>query len=147
MAVRIGITFMVALVFVGNAWANEWEILNRDDGIEVALREEPDRNLPTMRGRPIADAHCRAVWRENVDTMLAKRVKPSRKHAKNAARRSNWRLQSRICATGGLSKRLVRVKVRLVHVAVNPTATEMVPLPEKIFFHQNKISSSTTSIT
>ena len=53
MATRVGIILLVVLVLAGSAPSKEWKILDRSDGIEVALREEPDRNLPTMRGRSV----------------------------------------------------------------------------------------------
>lgn len=63
MAIRVGVILMVVLVVVGSVSSNEWEILDRSDGIEVALREEAGRNLPTMRGR--------AVLRGDIERLVA----------------------------------------------------------------------------
>ena len=46
-------TWLILLLLANSAIAGEWQILDTEDGIEVALREEPGRNLPTMRGRTV----------------------------------------------------------------------------------------------
>lgn len=58
-----------ALLFISAAVsAAEWQILDNSDGIEVALREEPGRDLPTMRGR--------GVLRGDVDRLVAIIIDP-----------------------------------------------------------------------
>lgn len=45
---------LVMLLFGSRvASGDEWQIVDHSDGIEVALREEPGRDLPTMRGRAV----------------------------------------------------------------------------------------------
>jgi hypothetical protein len=55
--------FIVLLFMAGAASANDWRILDGKDGIEVALREEMNRNLPSMRGR--------AVLRGDIERLVA----------------------------------------------------------------------------
>lgn len=60
---------LFALLCVSSAVpASEWQILDNSDGIEVALREEPDRDLPTMRGR--------TVLRGDIDRLVAIIIDP-----------------------------------------------------------------------
>jgi hypothetical protein len=63
--------FLLLLVLLAGAEAvsgSEWRILDNSDGIEVALREEPGRDLPTMRGR--------AVLEGDIDRLLAIIIDP-----------------------------------------------------------------------
>jgi len=58
----VAVALSVLLLFFGVGSGSEWQILDDSDGIEVALREEPDRDLPSMRGR--------AVLQGDIDRLL-----------------------------------------------------------------------------
>lgn len=63
------LVILSALLFLSVAVpAGEWQIVDNSDGVEVALREEPDRDLPTMRGR--------GVLRGDIDRLVAVIIDP-----------------------------------------------------------------------
>jgi len=53
MSRRVFDILFVLLFVPAGAFCDEWKILEIKDGIEVALREQPGRDLPTMRGRTV----------------------------------------------------------------------------------------------